>query len=98
MIQEHALLPVIPGLEAEFEIAFGQARSLISAMPGFLELSLSRSLESPATYLLLIKWERLEDHTVGFRESVQYQQWRNLLHRFYKPFPVVEHFTLVTRC
>ena len=97
MIQEHALLPVIPGLEADFEIAFDTARSIISAMPGFLELTLSRSLESPSTYLLLIKWERLEDHTVGFRESSQYQQWRNLLHRFYEPFPVVEHFTRVTR-
>ena len=97
MIQEHALLPVTPGLEAEFEIAFGQARSLISAMPGFLELTLSRSLESPVTYLLFINWERLEDHTVGFRESIRHQQWRSLLHRFYEPFPVVEHFSLVTR-
>ncbi|MDQ0662804.1 heme-degrading monooxygenase HmoA [Arthrobacter ulcerisalmonis] len=95
MITEHALLPVIPGLEKEFEAAFGQARPIIASMPGFISLSLSRSIESPSTYLLLVEWESLEDHTVGFRGSPEYQQWRSLLHRFYEPFPVVEHFALV---
>jgi len=64
-------------------------------MPGFGSLSLSRSIETPNTYLLLVAWETLEDHTVGFRGSAAYQQWRSLLHRFYEPFPVVEHFNLV---
>ncbi|UUL77118.1 antibiotic biosynthesis monooxygenase [Pseudarthrobacter sp. Fe7] len=96
MITEHALLPVIPGQEEEFEAAFGQAKSIISAMPGFISLALSRSIESPSTYLLLVGWESLEDHTVGFRGSPEYQQWRRLLHRFYEPFPVVEHFSSVT--
>lgn len=97
MITEHALLPVIPGQEVDFEAAFGQARHIIASMPGFVSLSLSRSVESPNTYLLLVEWESLEDHTVGFRGSPEYQQWRSLLHRFYEPFPVVEHFTLVER-
>ena len=92
MVTEHALLPVIPGKEREFEAAFTEARVIISSMPGFRRVSLSRSLESPSTYLLLVEWERLEDHTIGFRESEQYQQWRALLHRFYDPFPLVEHF------
>lgn len=65
-------------------------------MPGFLSLSLSRSVESPGTYLLLVEWDTLEDHTVGFRGSPEYQQWRALLHRFYEPFPVVEHYNLVS--
>lgn len=95
MITEHALLPVVPGQEEEFEAAFGQARHIIAAMPGFLSLSLSRSLESPSTYLLLVEWETLEDHTEGFRGSPEYQQWRALLHRFYEPFPVVEHYNQV---
>lgn len=97
MITEHALLPVIPGQEEDFEAAFGQARHIIASMPGFVSLSLSRSVEPPNTYLLLVEWESLEDHTVGFRGSPEYQQWRSLLHRFYEPFPVVEHFTLVER-
>lgn len=96
MITEHALLPVIPGQEEEFEAAFGQARHIIAAMPGFISLSLSRSIESPGTYLLLVEWETLEDHTEGFRGSPEYQQWRALLHPFYEPFPVVEHYTHVT--
>lgn len=92
MITEHALLPVIPGQEEEFEAAFQQARTIIASMPGFMALSLSRSIESPDTYLLLVEWETLDDHTVGFRGSAEYQQWQAFLHRFYEPFPVVEHF------
>lgn len=65
-------------------------------MRGFLAMSLSRSIESPHMYLLLVEWESLEDHTEGFRGSLGYQQWRSLLHRFYEPFPVVEHFETVS--
>lgn len=96
MITEHALLPVIPGREEDFEAAFAQARHIIASMRGFLAMSLSRSIEYPHTYLLLVEWESLEDHTVGFRGSLGYQQWRSLLHRFYEPFPVVEHFETVS--
>ena len=92
MILEHALLPVRPGREEEFVTAFAEAKQIISAMPGFLSLSLSRCQERPSTFLLLVGWETLEDHTVGFRGSADYQQWRALLHDFYEPFPVVEHF------
>jgi heme-degrading monooxygenase HmoA len=95
MITEHALLPVTPGTEADFEAAFAQARPIIASMPGCLNVSLSRSIESPSSYLLLVEWASLEDHTVGFRGSEQYQQWRSLLHHFYDPFPVVEHFQQV---
>lgn len=51
-----------------------------------------RGVEQPSTYLLLVEWQTLEDHTVGFRQSAPYQQWRALLHHFYDPFPVVQHF------
>jgi heme-degrading monooxygenase HmoA len=92
MITEHALLPVTPGQERDFEVAFGRARGIISSMPGFQSLRLSRSMESPSTWLLLVQWDRLEDHTVGFRESAQYQEWKQLLLWLYRPFPVVSHF------
>ena len=95
MILEHALLSVRPGQEEDFEAAFGQARRIISAMPGFGGLTLSRCLERDSTYLLLVHWARLEDHTAGFRGSPQYQEWRALLHAFYDPFPVVEHYATV---
>lgn len=95
MITEHALLPVIPGREDEFEIAFAEARFIITSMPGCRSLTLSRSIESRSTYLLLVEWQSLDDHTIGFRQSDQYEAWRALLHHFYEPFPLVEHFKTV---
>jgi heme-degrading monooxygenase HmoA len=95
VIIEHALLPVVPGREAEFESKFAEAKAIISAMPGFGSLRLSRCLERPNVYLLLVEWATLTDHTEGFRGSPDYQRWRSLLHQFYEPFPVVEHFSPV---
>lgn len=92
MILEHALLPVRPGSELDFEAAFAEATPIISAMPGFRKLSLSRCLERPGSYLLLVEWERLEDHVDGFRRSPQFERWKQLLHHFYDPAPTVEHF------
>jgi heme-degrading monooxygenase HmoA len=95
VILEHALLPVKAGQETDFERAFAEAKDIIAGMPGFGGLTLSRCLERPGTFLLLVEWDRLEDHTVGFRGSPEYQRWRALLHDFYDPFPVVEHYTTV---
>jgi heme-degrading monooxygenase HmoA len=83
---------VKPGRESEFEAAFEQAKAIIAGMPGFRSLRLARCIERPETYLLLVEWDRLEDHTEGFRSSAEYEQWRALLHHFYEPFPTVEHF------
>jgi heme-degrading monooxygenase HmoA len=96
VIVEHAILPVIPGQEDAFERAFAAARAIISGMQGFRSLSLSRGIESPSSYLLLVEWDRLEDHTKGFRGSREYGDWRALLHHFYEPFPAVEHFAPIT--
>jgi len=95
MVLEHALLSVKPEQEEEFEDAFQQAKAIIAGMPGFGRLTLSRCLERTSTYLLLVEWDHLEDHTVGFRGSPDYQRWRQLLHHFYDPFPVVEHYEQV---
>jgi heme-degrading monooxygenase HmoA len=94
-IREHALLPVIPGREGDFEAALTRALPIISASPGFAGLTVSRGLESPSHYLLLVEWDTLEDHTEGFRGSPAYQEWRALLHHFYDPFPDVQHFETV---
>ena len=94
MILEHALLPVIPGREQEFLEAFAEARSIISAMPGFVDLTLHRGIEDPEQFLLLVRWDTLEAHTEGFRRSPEYLEWKRLLHHFYKPFPDVIHFEI----
>lgn len=92
MILEAAMLHVKPGQADQFETAFGEASAIIAASPGYLAHELQRCLEVPDKYLLLVRWERLEDHTVGFRGSAAYAEWRRLLHHFYEPFPTVEHF------
>ena len=92
MITEHALLDVIPGREAEFVDAMETAKAIIAASPGFVSFRVERCVERPSWFLLLVEWERLEDHTEGFRGSAAYEDWRAALHHFYDPFPVVEHF------
>ena len=81
-----------PGEEGDFELAFAEAKSVIASMPGFERLVLSKGIERRSTYLLLVEWQRLEDHTEGFRGSPHHEQWRRLLHHFYDPFPTVEHY------
>ncbi len=92
MIREHALLQLRPGSSQAFEVAFAEAQPLIAATPGFRGLTLSRCLEDSERYLLLVDWERLEDHTTGFLGSDRYCEWSRLLHPFYDPFPEVLHF------
>ncbi|MFE2720984.1 antibiotic biosynthesis monooxygenase family protein [Kitasatospora sp. NPDC059327] len=94
MILESALLDVVPGQEDAFLAAFTEARPLIAVQSGFRSLTLRRCLDEGrgARFLLQVEWETLEDHTEGFRRSAEYQRWRELLHRFYQPFPEVEHY------
>ena len=92
MILEVAILNVRAGEEATFEAAMRAAWPLIEASPGFGKLGLRRCVEPANRYLLLVTWRMVEDHTIGFRQSERYQEWRTLLHHFYDPFPVVEHY------
>lgn len=96
MILEVAILHVKPGQTSEFEAAFSDARHIIGAMKGFINLQLQRCLENDHQYVLLINWETLRDHTEGFRQSPEYQQWKALLHHFYDPFPEVLHYKSVS--
>jgi len=91
-VLEQALLPVRAGEHAAFQAAMAEAVPLVSSVPGFRGISVSRGVERPGTYLLLIGWDSVEAHEVGFRGSPQYGRWRELLHHFYDPFPVVEYF------
>ncbi len=86
------MLLVKPGLESDFEVAFKKASNFISSMDGYLSHELHKCIEVQGKYLLLVRWKTLESHTVGFRSSAEYQEWKKLLHHFYEPFPTVEHF------
>jgi heme-degrading monooxygenase HmoA len=92
MILEVATLNVIPGQETAFESAFRRAAPILTRTHGYNSHELRRSIEHTSRYILLVEWQTLEDHTIGFRNSPAYQEWKALLHHFYDPFPTVEHY------
>ena len=92
MILEVAILNVIPDKTEEFEKAFSKAQLIISSMKGYVSHDLKRCIEKSNQYILTVDWQTLEDHEVGFRKSDEYLEWKALLHHFYDPFPVVEHY------
>lgn len=95
MILEAAFLFVKENQEKDFECDFAKASQYISSIDGYLGHTLQKCLEQPNKYLLLVNWRNLEDHTIGFRESAAYQEWKKLLHHYYEPFPIVEHYETV---
>lgn len=92
MITEHAILQVKSGQAVAFREAMRKAQPLISATPGFLGLEVLPCIETPDRFLLLVRWESVEAHEQGFRGSTRYAQWKALLHHFYEPFPLVQHY------
>jgi heme-degrading monooxygenase HmoA len=92
MIIEHALLQICNGQSAEFETALEQAKPLIAASPGFIDLEVRPACECDDLYLLIVKWTDIESHRDGFRKSDRYQLSRDLLHKYYDPMPNVQYF------
>lgn len=92
MITEVAILDVRTEQTEAFETAFAQAQAIISTMSGYISHELNRCIENRSRYILLVRWQTLQAHTEGFRSSSEYQQWKALLHRYYEPFPTVEHY------
>ncbi len=95
MILEAAFLYVKKGAEVQFEKDFEIAGQYISLIQGYSGHSLRKCIEQENKYILLVDWENLEDHTIGFKQSEQYLEWKNLLHHYYDPFPIVEHFSTI---
>jgi len=92
MILEQAVLQVKPGQNLAFEAAMKSTAVYIAASPGFQRMEVRPCVETQSRYLLLVWWDSLEAHTEGFRRSISYQKWREALHHFYEPFPLVEHY------
>ena len=89
MILEAVFLFVKPDLATHFESDFAKASQYISSIDGYLGHRLEKCTEVENKYLLLVDWNTLEDHTVGFRTSEAYLEWKNILHHYYEPFPIV---------
>lgn len=92
MILEVAILNIKSGLAKEFESQFEIATQLISTMKGYISHQLKKCVEIENQYILLVHWQTIEDHEIGFRTSEEYQEWKKLLHHFYEPFPSVLHY------
>lgn len=92
MILEVAILNIKDGLAKEFELQFQKASQIIASMDGYISHQLKKCVEIDDQYILLVHWQTLEDHEIGFRTSDEYQQWKHLLHHFYEPFPTVLHY------
>jgi heme-degrading monooxygenase HmoA len=96
VILENAVMSVRPGTEEQFLAALGRARSVLERADGFRGLVVHRGIERPSCFLLLITWDTLEDHTVGFRGGELFGQWRAILGPFFAEPPEVEHWAPVT--
>lgn len=92
MITEIVILNIKATQSHAFEASFKQASILIAGAEGYIEHELLKCVENADQYLLIVRWNKLEDHTEGFRKSDPYQDWKKLLHHYYDPFPVVEHY------
>ena len=98
MILELADIRIHPGQQAAFDEAIQRGlETVISQAKGFQGFKVNKGIESPERYILQIFWATLENHTVDFRESPLFTQWRAIVGPFFARPPVVEHFELVNK-
>ncbi len=97
MILEVADIRIVPGQQLAFERAVHQGmKDVIRHAKGFRGYRVRRGIESPERYLLLLEWETLEDHTVGFRNSAAFGQWRSMVADYFLEAPRTEHFLTIS--
>ena len=92
MILEVAVLHIKKGFSKEFESNFKSAEKIISSIKGYISHQLKKCIEEENKYILLVNWATIEDHKIGFRKSKEYEIWKQLLHHFYEPFPIVAYY------
>ena len=98
MILELADIRIHPGQQAAFDEAIERGlKTVISHAKGFEGFKVNKGMESPDRYILQIFWATLEDHTIGFRQSPAFADWRAIVGPFFASPPVVEHFELVCK-
>lgn len=96
MILEIASFTIKEGQQNDFETAFEQAQQrYLSVSKGYLKHQLLKGIENPSNYTLLVHWQTLEDHTIGFRESEQFVHWREIIGPYFAETPVVYHHQFI---
>lgn len=98
MILELADIHIHTGQQAAFDEAIQRGLDeVISKAKGFRGYKVNKGIESPERYVLMIFWDTLENHTIDFRESSAFVQWRAIVGSFFATPPVVEHFNLLRK-
>lgn len=94
MIIETALITITPGREEDFLLALEDGKKVLAQATGFQHIHVSRGIERPNVIMLQLAWETLENHTVDFRESPLFPQWRAVISPFFAEgtSPSVEHW------
>lgn len=92
MVLEIAPIEVVPGQEEAFAAAYAAARHLVADTPGCRGVRMTRGVESPSRFVLLVEWDSVEAHEEHFRASERFTQWREQLGPFFAAPPVVEHY------
>ncbi len=93
MVLEVALIDVVPGQEEAFAAAYGKGHEALATTPGCLSVRMTRGIESPSSFVLLVEWDSVESHLENFRNTARFTTWRELIGPYFAAPPVVEHFT-----
>jgi heme-degrading monooxygenase HmoA len=96
MVLELGLINVVPGQEDEFVAAYGKARAVLAGTPGCRSVRMTRGIESPSRFVLLVEWDSVEAHLQDFRATDRFTAWRGHIGRYFDGEPAVEHFADVT--
>jgi heme-degrading monooxygenase HmoA len=98
MILEIADIRIHPGQQSAFDAAIARGLAeVVSKSKGYISHIVNKGIETPERYVLMIQWETLENHTIDFRESPAFAEWRSFVGPFFAAPPSVEHFTLLTK-
>jgi heme-degrading monooxygenase HmoA len=93
MVLEVALIDVFPGQEDAFAAVYRLAHPILAGTPGCRSVRMTRGMESPSRFVLLVEWDSVEAHEENFRKTDRFTQWRALIGPHFAKPPVVEHFT-----
>ncbi|MDQ7909645.1 antibiotic biosynthesis monooxygenase family protein [Phytohabitans sp. ZYX-F-186] len=93
MVLEVALIDVKPGQEGDFAAAYAKGHPVLAGTAGCRSVRMTRGVESPSRFVLLVEWDSVEAHVENFRETERFTTWRSLIGPYFAAPPVVEHFT-----
>jgi len=93
MVLEVALIDVLPSREDDFAAAYSLAHPVLANTPGCRSVRMTRGIESPSRFVLLVEWDSIEAHVDNFRATERFGHWRGLIGPYFAAPPVVEHFT-----